>query len=629
MADYLIKEVFEGQPEPIQGFLLKTCFLNRLTGELCDSVTGATNSMVMLEQLERENLFLVQLGHGHGRVWYRYNPLFAESIQSLAKGRLGEAGVQSIFEKASAWFEYQQRFDDAIEAALSANLFERSLALIEKFIEIYSLSELRTLTRWMKNIPDSLTLRHPSICMMYAQVVLFTSDRYAAATAARIEPYLQAAEEIWKAERNDGKVGTVFALRSMILLWQGKFQKSLEASYQALEIMPESEVFWRGVSLLNAAGGEIYAGRMFSAQEKILESRALLGASQDIHGMLAATGMLSEIFFAQGDLELCIQLNQQIIEDAVGDESMLDDQGNAHLNLAHVAYEQNNLEAAQQHANTAFDFGRQRANELLQSQAASCLALIRVAKDHLTQAQDELKALAAGLQNSLALREIHTTQALITIRSGTLDIPSRWLAGNPDSLLMQKERDVFILTRMQIAKGKVAEALEMLQPYLADTAEHGRVRSQVEALCLEALAHYSQSNLADAIKPLSEALRLGNEKSLRRSFLDAGPQMAALLQASIPTLPNRTLGLFATTLLHLFLPGKSSSEDMTTLIEPLSRQEIRVLKLLVAGLSNGEIAVELVVSPNTVKTHVKSIYRKLNINSREEARTIAKELKLF
>jgi len=187
--------------------------------------------------------------------------------------------------------------------------------------------------------------------------------------------------------------------------------------------------------------------------------------------------------------------------------------------------------------------------------------------------------------------------------------------------------------RMQIAKGKSAEALEMLRSYLTDAAEHGRLRSQVEALCLEALAHYSQSDLSQAIKPLSEALALGNGKGLRRLFLDEGPQIASLLQAAIPTLPNRALGLFASTLLHLFPPGKSSANDVllssSVLIEPLSQQEIRVLKLLVAGLSNGEIAAELVVSTNTVKTHVKSIYRKLNINSREEARTIAKELKLF
>ena len=612
---------------------MKTCFLNRLTGELCDALTGTNDALIILEQLERENLFLVGLEHGYGRAWYRYNSLFAESIQSLARARLGEAEIRSIFEKASQWFEYHQIIDDAVEAALSANLLERALALIEKFIEIYSLSEMGTLSRWMKFIPDALIMQHPSVCMMYAQVILFTSDRYAPTTALRIEPYLNEAEKVWTAEGNEEKVGTVFALRGMMLLWQGQFQKSLEAVYQALEKMSESEIFWRGVSLLNAAGGEMYAGHMLSAQEKILEARALLGASQNIHGMLAANGLLSEICLAQGDLELCVQLNQQILADVIpDDESMLDDQGNAHVNLAVVAYEQNELDAAEEHANMAFEFGKLRANELLESQAAAVLALIRTAKGEWQQAREDLKSLVVSFQNPLALHGIHMTQALIAVRNNNLDIPNIWFTDKADDLLLNKEREAFVLARIQIAKGNPAGALEKLQVHLAAAAEHGRVRSQVEALCLQALAYHAQSKLDKSIQPLAQALTLGHDKGLRRSFLDEGPQMASLLQASIPSLPNRTLSLFASTLLHSFSPGQFTDQDKsgsTVLIEPLSQQELRVLKLLVAGLSNGEIASELVVSANTIKTHVKSIYRKLNINSREEARTVAKELKLF
>ncbi|PKO16581.1 MAG: hypothetical protein CVU39_07100 [Chloroflexi bacterium HGW-Chloroflexi-10] len=633
VADYLIKEVFESQPGLIQNFLLKTCFLNRLTGELCDAITGLTDGETLLAQLERENLFLMQLEHGRGRAWYRYNPLFAESIQALAQQRLGKAGVQSIFEKASLWFEYQKLLDDAIEAALTAKLFERSISLIEKFIDIYNLNEIHTLLRWMENIPQPILLQRPAACMIYAQVILFTSDRYAPTTMGRMQPYLQAAEEIWKTQGNDENVGTVLALRGMTLLWQGEFQKSLELVYQALEKMPESEIFWRGVSLLNAAGGELYAGCILSAQDKILEARALLGASQNVYGMLAATGLLSEIFLAQGDLALCVHLNQQIILEAVGDEAMLDDQGNAHLNLAHVAYEQNELKLAEQHARTAFDMGKQRANELLQSQAAGRLALVRVAKDQPLQALEELKTLAAELQNPLALQELHTTQALITVRTGLTDIPGDWQPAPTESLSARNERETFILVRWHIAKGKPATALEMLQPYLVETAESGRVRSQVEALLLEAQAYFAQSNLTQAIKPLIDALTLGNTKGLRRSFLDEGAYLATLLQAAVPRLPNRVLSLFATSLIHLFSPGKGATNDAHSnsivLVEPLSQQEIRVLKLLVSGLSNGEIAAELVVSTNTVKTHVKSVYRKLDINSREEARIIAKELKLY
>ena len=194
--------------------------------------------------------------------------------------------------------------------------------------------------------------------MLNAQVILFSFDRFSPATASRIEPYLHAAEEIWQAAGDEARLGTVLALRGMVLLWQGEFQQSLQMVYRALEKMPESEVFWRGVSLLNAAGGELYTGQVLGAQDKLLQTRALLGASHNIYGLLAATGLLSEVFYAQGDLELCQQLNQQILAEAVGDKSMLDDQGEAHLRLSRLDYEQDNLPDAADHAAQALSLGR-------------------------------------------------------------------------------------------------------------------------------------------------------------------------------------------------------------------------------------------------------------------------------
>lgn len=645
VADYLIREVFESQSEAVRSFLLHTCFLGRLTGALCDSITGSADGESMLEQLERGNLFLVRLEHGRGRAWYRYNPLFAESIQSLARQVLGEAGVRSIYEKASAWYASQQMLDEAIEAALAADQPEEALTLVERFIEIYSLNEMGTLARWMERIPQALTLAHPAVCMMFAQVILFTADRYAPATATRIEPYLQAAETIWGAQGDEEKVGTVLALRGMMLIWQGQFQRAMECVDLALEKMAENEIFWRGISLLNAAGGDLNAGRMSGAQDKILEARAYLGAAQNIYGLMAATSILAEVLYFQGDLEQSAQLTRQLMDEAVGDESMLDDQGEARRILANVLYEQNELESAGQYAAEARDLARQRGNELLEAQVVGRLALVQAAQGRAEQGQNELRTLAARLQSRLARREVLDTQALLSVRDGDLQALNSWLGTittEKDNLLFQqRERESFILARLRLAEGQPAEALALLAPLSADAAEQSRLHSLAQALCLQALAQRAAGEASLAIATLARALDIGHEKGFRRVFLDEGAPLAALLRELVPALPDRApstrlragLSLYAATLLHLFppeaLPMRQGLAGSVALVEPLSGQELRVLRLLAAGLSNGDIASELVVSTNTIKTHVKSIYRKLDVNSREEARLVAKELKLL
>ena len=415
VADYLIGEVFSSQPREVQDFLLATCFLNHLTGSLCDAITGTDGGQKRLEQLERDNLFLNRLEHGNQQGWYRYYPLFAESIQSLARSRINEKGIQAIYEKASIWFEDQMLLDDAIETALAANLFERAVTLVEKFVEIYNLTELVTLTRWMERIPNELILRHPEICLAYAQVILFTTDRFAPATALRIEPFLQAAEDGWKSQGNEGKVGAVISLRGMMQIWQGDLRKALDNVALALEKLPEQDVYWRGISLLNSAYGELYNGRLANAQDRLLVGKALLGASQNVYGVLAANQMLGEIFYWQGDHEQSIQVCEQIINEAIGDESMIDDQGIAYLYLANNAYELNDLEKAGKHAEQASSCARQRANEMLDVNVAIRMAFIQAARGNVQQGQDQLKSLSTHLQNPAAQRTLLNGQASLSL----------------------------------------------------------------------------------------------------------------------------------------------------------------------------------------------------------------------
>jgi len=635
VSDYLIREVFESQPEPVQTFLLKTCFLKRLTASLCDATAKIDNSAVLLESLERNNLFLVRLDQGKGQPWYRFNPLFAESIQFLARQQMDPGVIQSLFERASEWYAYHGLLEDAIETALAAELSERAMVLIEKYLEIHDLREARTLSRWLEVIPRDDLLQHPVICFTFAQIILYSEDRFAPATAIKIEPYLAAAESHWHEREDFTHLGQLQSFRGNVAWWQGELQKAFEQARRSMAELPESEVFWRGNSLLMLGYEALNEGRILDAQDLVLEARALLGAAQNIYGVLAAIQMLSEVFYLQGELEQAQQLNEQILSDAVGDISMLDDRGIASLSLAKIAYERNELEQAEHLARRALELGRQRANEMLQVQAAIRLAYICAAKNELLAAHELLKSMESRIQNPDLLPEIQSAQASLLIQENQLASLDWWVkmvsVNDRNILYLQKEREAFTLVRLQIAEGRPQDALNSLHPWKADIAENGRVRSQVKASLLEALAYQADSNLEQAIPLLLAALTLGQSKGFRRLFLDEGARLSALLQAALPSIHNRTLSLFAATLLRSFSASTAllTATGAPVQIESLSQQELRVLRLLVAGMSNAEIASELVVSNNTVKTHVKSIYRKLSVRSRDEAREIARELKLL
>ena len=117
-------------------------------------------------------------------------------------------------------------------------------------------------------------------------------------------------------------------------------------------------------------------------------------------------------------------------------------------------------------------------------------------------------------------------------------------------------------------------------------------------------------------------------------FLDEGETVATLLHRFIPQMHEPALRTYARSILHAFARERGESEasaalSSSRLIEPLSPQELRVLRLLVAGRSNREIAVEQIVSINTIRTQVQSIYRKLGVNNRVEACEMARQLDLL
>jgi LuxR family maltose regulon positive regulatory protein len=437
-------------------------------------------------------------------------------------------------------------------------------------------------------------------------------------------------------------------LRGIASLWQGDFDRAYGLVHDSLAMLDERELFWRSSDLIVVGNEELNAGRMQSAEEVLIEARALAGASQNPHGQLAATHLLADAYLQEGEFEQARQLYEQVRAEAAGSDDMLDDQAAAALGLGTIARERNHLDAAEREASRALELGRQRSNEHVIVRAGVLLGRVLQAKGQGVQARERLVAQLAETSHPILIRELLTAKARLELAAGDIDAARRWYAGiaphtpgrdapNPIPLVLHEQQDL-VAARLLVANGDSATAVTLLERWRDDAQLNGRMTNELQASLLMAVAREAQSEQALAGTVLARALVLAERKGYLRTILDEGEPVRHLLsehrsqvERAAPRLRAylyRLLAAFATDTGGTAPASEIAGAGGPTLFEPLSIQEQRVLRLLAAGLSNPEIARELVVSTNTIKTQVQSIYRKLNVNNRAEAGEVAHALRL-
>lgn len=635
ILDYLVTDVLFAQTAEIQAFLLQTCFLKRLTGSLCDVVTGSTDSAERLEELEATNVFLVALGGG----WYRYHPLFAEAMQHYARHRLDETDHQARLERASIWFEQHGFLAEAIDAALDAHAFSRAASLIEHLLSDDFPNELVTLRGWIERLPEDMLQDHPEIAFTYAVTILFTPERHLPATLALLENPLRIAEQHWEAEGKNERLGQLAALRALAYMWQSDTTKAYAFANEALRWLPEHHTtIWRGAALLLASNEALDAGQLYDAQRSILEARALCEATRNREGTRAAMFIHGCICYEQGQLHQAFYLFQQVLAQVQSDNQygFLSDRGYALWGLGAVEFEWNNLDAAFHHADEAAQIGRQIADRRMEIDATILLARIDHARGQSEQAQHRLEALISIAQAPDLFWRVQFWQARLALAGRNLPVVELWRARQswrqqyvPELTPGLLKQETLLMARLHLLEGRPEATRDDLEQCRDEAHAAGWTRAELEASLLLVQVYHSQGDAESARSLLNRTLVLAQPENIRRLFLDEGEPLAAAIRAALPDIADKRLLSFARVLLvdHTQTGQHFGSAD--ALPDPLSAQEQRVLRLLAAGLSNGEIAQELVVSVNTIKSQLKSIYRKLNVGSREEAREAAHDFRLL
>src|SRR5262249_44439929 len=161
VLDYLTDEVLERQDEQLRGFLLETSVLDRLSGALCDAVTGRTGSQAMLEQVERAGLFMVPLDEVRG--WWRYHHLFADLLRARLQAEQ-PGRVPALHRAAAAWCEEHDLADDAVRHALAAGDPAWAARSTERYFAAVSWpGERATFQRWQAALPGQLVRSRPRL----------------------------------------------------------------------------------------------------------------------------------------------------------------------------------------------------------------------------------------------------------------------------------------------------------------------------------------------------------------------------------------------------------------------------------------------------------------------------------
>jgi len=635
ILDYLMEEVFQRLPAAVQDFLLKTSILERFSAPLCDAVrsegTGSSergDSHQTLVALEQGNLFIVPLDES--RQWYRYHRLFADLLRHRLEMEASPSAVSELHRRASQWFLAQGYLAEAVQHSLAGSDWEQAATLIlDASKTMLQRGEVTTLLRWYQALPDGEVRAHPALCLEYSWVLILTGQIEAA------DAYLGLAYRAAQAAPADQTafLGAVTVAQAYAARTQGDDRGTIELSQRALALLPQADSDMRSVLAVNLGIAHWNLGHLAQAERALTEAHHAAQQSGNHYARLTALGFLGVIQATRGRLHQAAELYEQ----AIGSEARLSPIALAHNELSAVYYEWNDLEAAANHVQRGIELSQHSGNPEIQTGGYRTLARLKQAQGDTSAALDALhKARQLAHENALSpLTHARNAacQVLIALAQDDLATATRWAEQVTEDADACPFYPLLGLTpaRLLLAQNERAAAAEHLESCYATALRAGWQFGVVEVRVLQALAAPTPS-AARAF--LTEALTLAEPEGYVRTFVDKGAPMAVLLrdaasQGIAPAYVDRLLAAL----------GMGDDGDVgeappyahrhsAALVEPLSDRELEVLRLLVAGQTNQEIALGLSVSINTVKTHLKHIYGKLGVNNRRQASAQAKKLGL-
>jgi LuxR family transcriptional regulator, maltose regulon positive regulatory protein len=633
VADYLTGEVLARQPPPLRSMLLSTSILDRLNGELADALTGRDDGESMLAELERAGAFVVPLERRGG--WYRYHQLFAELLRVELRHESPER-VPELHRRAARWLGANGLPAEAARHALAAGDWRLATTVVLEHWHELVLGDPIILRELLDLLPPELAAPDPELALGAAADragAALPADQQVAEARRRRLPLLVAAlrlGEAWRA--GDLDAVAVAALEMLALLGEQPAGAGQTAPAAGENGHDAARVF----ALAALAVAERGSGDLEAAEATLREGLAVAARAGLERPLLDCTSQLALLEAARGRLRAAERSAVEALDLAERLGSAKDPQTvAAHLALCMVYGQWDDLAAAEHHLDLASAAARA-------GDAPAVAAGLATVRAWLLQARGDvpggLEAVAAARRELAAAPPVPYLEHPLEVRQAELRIAAGDEPGARAALETAEGPDrpapavALARARLELERGDAKAAGATLAPWLNGSATTPSLTLLVEAWLLDARAARALGDAERCFRSLERALHLADQEGFRLPFLGGRGQLRELLGGHLggPT-AHRPL---VAELLAARRPAPAAEPTVRAqtgepLIEPLSERERIVLRYLTSALSNVEIANELYVSVNTVKTHIKSIYRKLDTTGRRDAVRRARELHLL
>ena len=629
IADYLTGEVLDRQPEELRAFLLQTCIVDELNGDLADTLTGRQDGESMLARLEQANGFVAAVGSRRG--CYRYHQLCAE-LRRYQLRREAPGQVVTLHRRAADWYAAGGLAVKAIQHALMAKEWRHAADLMGTYGPSLILrGDAATLHDLVRRLPVDLTHADPELALLGAADRIVRGDPDAA--AAHLLAASQRAELL--TEQRRGRFALLLTIVNTTLAWQvDDLDQVLVFGEEALALLSQAgteaghdEV--RVITLLTVGAAALWAGNLDVAELRLGEGLAVALEAGLAVQQSACRGQLALLHALRGELDEALRWGTNAVDIAADpDWSSLQAAG-GHLALAWVSYYRDDLGEASRHADQAA-----AASGIGCKPMTIGLAILRArlqrARGDMAGALDTLAAVRRDLTGwrppRYLWRWLVLTEAELRGAAGQHQSASAVRRSLEESGPLSGGEAV-VLARLHLAERDPAAAAATVAPCVDGMAPDGFLMVPAEVWLVDALASDALADHDRAATSLGRALGLAERGGLPRSFLDAGAPARSLLARYRQRVP------ISWSYLDELLQTSAEVAQVTVtaprLVEHLTERELTVLRYLPSLMTYEEIAADLYVSLNTIKTHAYGIFRKLGVTGRRQAVRSARELHLL